>query len=329
MAKGSFSKIDYSLRPNKNVERKLIADLLVALEPSLKIHNYTYLGMGSLWFVDFQIFHKRLGISSMISMESKAVDRAKFNQPYDCINVLDGITSDLLPDLLKTQREQRKNSLIWLDHDGSWESSALTDLGIVCDYAQDGDIFLITVNCSLPSPPPEAEKITPEDPSSRRKALAKVIGEDLALIPTVSELTRMGFPPAAARILTSAIKHRLSVSGEGLAYFPLFNFSYSDGAPMVTVGGVIGTEERFQAIKNIVEQKRFELNYCQEPGQRVIAVPVLTPREKSGLDRLLPIHTSLDQATVHTSLAFTLSSEELDAYSSFYKYYPVFNELVN
>ncbi len=84
LRKPSFKTINYSIRPNKNVERKLIIEFLSALEQKFHISNYRYIGFGSMWFTDFILMHKALQINDMISIEeSKSNEkRAEFNKPF-------------------------------------------------------------------------------------------------------------------------------------------------------------------------------------------------------------------------------------------------------
>src|SRR5260370_29402546 len=109
-----MTTVNYLLRPNKNVERKLIIDGLKALRMKFGIDAYTYVGMGSMWFVDFIMAHKELGIRRMFTIEREPayVDRARFNKPYDCVTVSPGESTMVLPDLgLEGQRV-----LVWLDY---------------------------------------------------------------------------------------------------------------------------------------------------------------------------------------------------------------------
>ena len=56
----SFDAINYATRPNKNVERKLIFSSLRELDRSFDLSNHKYIGLGSVWFVDFVLAHKSL-----------------------------------------------------------------------------------------------------------------------------------------------------------------------------------------------------------------------------------------------------------------------------
>ena len=101
--------------------------------------------------------------------------------------------------------------------------------------------------------------------------------------------------------------------------FQLFHFLYADGAPMLTIGGMLGTpadRERLER-KNILSHPfaRTDEKYLE------ISLPPLTVREKHWLDSRLDKNLHLDK------LAFELDEEDLlDNYRAFYKEYPTYAE---
>ncbi len=60
--KPSYEKIHYGLRPAKNIERKMMCECFWRLSAFHPVHNYRYIGFGSVYFSDFLLFHKVLGI---------------------------------------------------------------------------------------------------------------------------------------------------------------------------------------------------------------------------------------------------------------------------
>ena len=86
---GSYEKINYALRPAKSIERKMLCEVFRRLTPLGKLESYRYIGFGSTYFTDFILFHKSLGINSMISIEKDEgnKDRFNFNLPFRCINL--------------------------------------------------------------------------------------------------------------------------------------------------------------------------------------------------------------------------------------------------
>ena len=113
----SYKKIDYRLRPAKNVERKMLAEAFNRLSKFAPVNSYRYIGMGSLYFSDFILFHRSLGFQKMISIEAEEKEpqqeRFKFNKPFNCVDIKFGFTSKILPNLNWDTRD-----VIWLDYDG-------------------------------------------------------------------------------------------------------------------------------------------------------------------------------------------------------------------
>src|SRR6478672_6193590 len=90
MADKSFEKFDYLLRPSKQVERKLLIEALHHLvECGYPIYNYTYVGLGSVYYADFVLFHKYLYIDKMICAEWGSINRRmKFNKPFPFVRLV-------------------------------------------------------------------------------------------------------------------------------------------------------------------------------------------------------------------------------------------------
>lgn len=47
----SGQKINYTLRPAKCVERKILCELLIKFKTPIPIHEYRYIGFGSFYFL--------------------------------------------------------------------------------------------------------------------------------------------------------------------------------------------------------------------------------------------------------------------------------------
>ena len=141
--KGSSDKINYLIRPAKQVERKLIIEALQCLNKQYHISEYTYVGMGSRYFVDFQMVHKFLGIRDLVSMEKEEdkIKRFEFNKPYSFIDIQPGFSTDILPTLCWTN-----DYFIWLDYDYKISTSIIDDIEIICDNVRSGTILLLTID---------------------------------------------------------------------------------------------------------------------------------------------------------------------------------------
>lgn len=65
----SGDKIDYSLRIQKSIERKIFGDVIRTLYYFGPIEDYRYIGFGSFYFKDFLMFHEDFSIHKGVSIE--------------------------------------------------------------------------------------------------------------------------------------------------------------------------------------------------------------------------------------------------------------------
>lgn len=146
----SFRKVHYGLRPAKQVERRMLIDALLLLDESgFRIRDYIYLGMGSVHFVDFAMFHKFLGIQEMISVEAAASleRRIKFNRPY--ANAVQTIVGKEIGDVLSVITD-KNTYLVWLDYDNVLSDYMLRDITLAVSRLAPGSILLATIDTELP-----------------------------------------------------------------------------------------------------------------------------------------------------------------------------------
>ena len=102
-------------------------------------------------------------------------------------------------------------------------------------------------------------------------------------------------------------------------YKQLFNFHYSDGAKMLTVGGIV--YDRGQS--GIVAKCDFdEMPFVASGAEPYkIATPCLTYRERRRLDAKLPIDAGASLAD-----ELGIPRKHLDMYAKVYRYFPNFAE---
>lgn len=311
----SFEKLNFSIRPNKNVERKLIVRLLKAIGSGgqFNVKGYQYIGFGSIWFVDFSLFHRALGITDMVSIEREASRelRLRFNKPFDCIRLILREYSDALPDL-----NWEKRSVVWLDFDDILRPELFDSLKRTLLKVQSGSIIFISVNADswqLSNVSPGEEKISQAD------ALRLVV-EPVNLPADYEErITRTMFPALVGNILENACKNAVSEGRPKFVFSPLMNLKYADNVPMVTYGGIV-LNEGDRAI--FADLQLGHLTYLVGPPQFELAVPNLTVKEKMRFDQLLP------RVGMPTSsqLGFELRDREIEAYVKFYLEYPLYGE---
>src|ERR1041385_6932589 len=111
----SFRQVFYDLRPAKQVERRMILETLQYLaEAGFALREYQYLGMGSIYFVDYLLLHRLLGMRHLCSVEvvARAERRVRFNKPFADVEIQMGSIGDVLPTI-----DRDRPHFVWLDYD--------------------------------------------------------------------------------------------------------------------------------------------------------------------------------------------------------------------
>ena len=313
----SYERIHYGLRPAKNVQRKMLVETIRRLSEFGVVDSYRYIGFGSTYFSDFILFHKLLGIRNMISIERDISNkpRFEFNRPYNCIRMLFGESNEVLPTLAWNVK-----TILWLDYDGSLESSVLTDVKYFCASAVPGSVIIVTVNAE----PRELDEGKP-----RLEELQKSLGKD-RIPPDVKEedLSDWGTAAVFRRILASEILETLSERNGGLTeenkieYQQLFYFCYRDGDRMLTTGGVVYEKGQGPIIARCGFDRLSFLRFSQNAKSKpcVLEVPKLTYKEIRHLDRQLP------RLKGKKLTARRVPSADIKKYENIYRYFPTFAE---
>lgn len=311
----SYTKINYSIRPAKSIERKMFCEAFRKLSEFGKVEKYRYIGFGSTYFSDFYLFHKSLGIKHMISIEKYEddKDRFKFNIPFSCIDVKFGPSNRILPNLKWDVR-----TILWLDYDQTLDAYMLSDINHFFTSAITGSVIIMTIDASVRDTSGEVV----ED-GKRMQILEERIGKDK--IPRdIKEKDLHGWETAKIyhKIIVNEIEDLLhsrngaQSEGNKLLAKQLFHFWYADGAKMLTVGFVLfdqGSETTFDRCG--FNQLEF-VKTGEEPYE--IEVPKLTLREIKHLDKFLP-------SNICKSYNF-IPDNDKNKYSKVYRYFPLFAE---
>ncbi|WP_220766175.1 O-methyltransferase, partial [Shewanella sp. MBTL60-112-B2] len=169
MASGDV--INYSVRPAKFVERKVIRDMLINLNRFVPISDYKYIGFGSKYFADFSLFHKTLHINDMVSIEGDVENHEKyfFNKPFECIDVIMGMSNDALPKI-----EYNKKFIPWLDYDFGIDITMLNDVGILIENLVSGTVVMTSYNSIAHKIGKLREEYNDEDSSHKELLIKKL-----------------------------------------------------------------------------------------------------------------------------------------------------------
>lgn len=316
----SFEEINYNIRANKSIERKMICEVIQKLSFFDDLNNYRYIGLGSTYFTDFVLFHKYLGINKMISIEKEITkkDRFEFNKPYSCVEMHYGETTHILPNL-----ELDKNlNIIWLDFDDPIADFVFSDLDSIVANSLAGTLFLVSVNVEQ----------SPGDKEKRMKELTERVGKQR--IPVQFEntnLTNTNLPQVVYQMIDNQIKKsvldRTGGKGSNLEYYQLFHYLYKDGAQMLTVGGLLINQKQYGLFKNLNVDQIKHISSTDKPFK--INCPNLTYREVHFLNTLLPCDLSISKSGLIKNAEFKkipLNQHDIRNFAELYRYYPNFAE---
>ncbi len=318
--RSSMGKFNYGLRPAKNIERKMFCETFASLSCIAPMSRYRYVGFGSVEFIDFSLYHQRLGIADMISIEyesePKKQKRVEFNLPYSCIMMKWGKSNEILPTL-----QWKKRTIIWLDYDSELNSEKLEDIKLVSSSLISGSILIVTVDAkpkSIKDADGDIHKLRYaklEESVGKKKIPPRVKGKNLA---------NWGLAEVCKEIIDNEIAQSLAdrngplSDSSKLKYNPLFNFHYEDGAKMLTVGGLfLNTRDQKKIDADIFKHLDF---IRTDDSVYLIKTPVLTLRELRFLDKHLPHGKTPDEIKWIPKL-------ERDKYKKIYRYFPTFSEV--
>jgi hypothetical protein len=267
-----------------------------------------------MWFVDFVMAQRQLGISSLISMERDGFPyhRAEFNVPYSNIKVVPGECTHTLP----TLGLSASKSLAWLDYTDTISNSILNDVTCLATNCVENSIILVTINAEKRSLPDKDQNGVAMEPEA---ALRSIAGDLVPLPLAPNRLTMRGYPYLLSSIIINQFERTVVNSGRSGKFVKLFEIAYSDDATMVTVGGIIADNDMFAFLQT--ELTAGWKGIIQDP----IRVPALTLKEKIAIDRLLPRDTAITQGELD-AVGVKLSAEKIDIYRRYYQHYPLFGE---
>ena len=311
----SFNKINYNLRPSKSIQRQIVFAGIDKAMRHLDLDNLLYVGFGSVWFTDFVLAHKTLGIRDMISIEGDDVGyrRAVFNIPYATVRVVHGYSNSVLPKLFSERGLRQRPWMIWLDYDYQLNESVREDMRLVVENAPQNSIILLTFNGREMKYGKAADR-----PDAIKQLLGSVVPDDLSkddckndrLLETLADLS---------------LDYLVSIAGDMSrpgGFVPAFRLIYQDGAPMVTVGGFLPARGAAAVTTDMISSP----NWPAKPPVPIRA-PQLTLREAAVLQAHLPSEVELSRDLVQ-ELGFDLEEEELRAFQTYYLEYPSFAQIV-
>jgi hypothetical protein len=311
-------------------------DMLQQFRNEIDISEYCYLGMGSIYYYDYILIHKMLGIDDLVSIDNKTtVKRFKFNKPYEFIKFHNCLTTDFL----RGYDWEKKHTIVWLDYDSHFERSndyIVNDLKILGNNCSKNDIVFITVNARPPKDEKRGETKKGEDFLSEYN---RYISQHFKKVRYTKPKL---FPELMQNIFLNILKEGCEYNDN--KFHKLCSFTYRDGAPMFTLGGIFtgdfGTPKRLEKLHKSIsldEKAIFNIN-----------IPNITYKEKYYLDSQIDtigklIRKASDEveklglSTIEEKkerlkyllaeeMKIELLPEEVKNYLDYYKYFPQYYE---
>ena len=313
----SFDAINYSLRPSKSIQRQIVFDGVRLLTDVMNLDRLAYVGFGSIWFTDFVLAHKVLRIDDMVSIEATDIGyiRAKFNAPYSTVRVEHGLSTAILPKLFDDPSLARRPWMLWLDYDYEFNDSVRDDVRSVIENAPVDSILVITFN--------GVDRKYGQRPAERVAYLRNLFG---SVVPDELEPAACKAEEMQVTLADLGLDFMISIASEIArpgGFVPAFRVLYRDGAPMVTIGGILPVRGAARGVRDLVSGT----SWPAQPSKPIVAPP-LTMREAAVLQSLLPCATKLNRGDIQ-KLGFDLEDEQIEAFETYYRQYPAFAQIVS
>jgi hypothetical protein len=321
--------LNYLLRPAKSIERKMLCETFNRLSILTDINDYQYVGFGSVYFADFSLFHRMLGIKKLISIESDTSmgKRIEFNLPYSCIDTLTGWSYEALPQI--SWRDRR--TILWLDYTGCLEGYMFDDMATFFSRALSGSVFIITINVDLKDR--EADTKNKSETILKKLTKDQIVKNRIRQSDLVSDIKNDKYYSILRGVIDQEIRDNIiarnkivNSDGDKLDYKQLFNFIYKDGQTMLTVGGILFSEND----KEKIRQMNFEnIEFVMTDDKYYkIDVPHLTNREIHAIDKFLPKFNIDKNArkSAQDALKDVVSEDAIAKYAKIYRYYTTYTE---
>jgi hypothetical protein len=308
--------IAYDLRPAKQAERRIVLDILaLAGECGIRISDYRYVGLGANRFYDFLLFHRYLGLSTMVSIEHDDImfRRAVFNVPFNFIEV----RNETVLSFLQGDTAERQ-SVYWLDYDRGITTGPTGDIVDLGARMEVGDFCFITLPAVVP--PATADMSSRDRLAWLEDALGAIVQ---ALKP--EDVEKANYVNAVGTMLLVAFRNAFATR-EGGVFTPLLRVRYKDSMPMVTVGGAFLTEDQSAAyVRRIAEALPFLAS--PEPELYNIKTLALTDKERVLFDRA---STTRDEESEDEKiiLSFGFTLDDIAAHGELLRYMPRYVETI-
>ena len=315
----SYNVINYKLRPQKQIERGLLAVLINDFATVLG-KDINYVGMGSLLFADFTFFNKYCRLKRMISIEKmldkdghfdeKKEKRFRNNKPLDKIELISQSVSEAVDEI-----PLNENGFIWLDYDGQIEIETIDDLERIIEGVTATCILAITFNGGVPQKYKSYREVNVD---TCEKDFAPYRIEDPGM--TVPRFNKDNYGVVSSGICEKYLLDRVNyyngIYDKKITMERISEVHYNDNAKMTTLVWAIINEEDAYADEI---RKRFEK--FEGAGEVRLSMESLTLYEKMRLDRC----PSNEVEQLAEQMGLDMST--IEKYFKYAKYIPEYSEV--
>lgn len=312
----SFDSVNYSVRPSKTVQRRLVFEGLRSIAETIDLESAVYVGLGSIWYTDFVQAHKILNIDDMVSIEANQIGyrRAVFNRAYRTITVLEGRAKERLPDVVEIEGYASRPWVVWLDYDSALDEEVVGDMQWTIENLPPNSIVLFTFSATQ-----NAYGRPVHRPDRIQTLLGDIVPDGLSQEDCAKDL----LPLTLSTLTVDYLKAETADAARPGGFIEAFKVPYVDSTAMVTVGGILPSKGAVAAIKALVSNGAW-----RGIVEEVIEAPPMTLKEMSTLQAELPAIEQLTRERIQ-ELGFDLQERQLRSFQKYYKYLPSFAEIVS
>ena len=317
----------YHLRPNKAVDRYILAEAIGRLARLDQLSNFIYYGLGGPYMEDFRTLYEQCEDLQMVSIEKdkNTYRRQQFHAPFRTAHLLNQDIFEFIDDY----ESNGQKSIFWLDFtDLKYRNFEYFDL--LMNKVGLGSMLKITLRA-------EANDFRScyQCKNSNCECLDHAKGPErfksrfrrLMPIRTADPPRQVdGFGKLLQDMLRKTVEDALA--GERDAKFQLINsLLYRDSTWMLTATGIVCSRQQHQAVRDAFDDWEFANLDWNEP--RMMEIPALSTKERLHLQDKLPCPDDAGKL-LHEELGYFVARNEnesirqLQDYADFHRLYPYF-----
>lgn len=315
----SYKFVNYKLRPQKQIERGLLAVLLNDFSRTIG-KKINYIGMGSLMYVDFTYFNKNCQLDKMISIEKmedkngnydkKKERRFKNNKPLSKIELWTQSVSDAIEDM-----PLHENGFIWLDYDEQIATDTIDDLERIIEKLSATCLVAITFNGGTHPKYKSKSVVNIELCEKDYKGYRVENTTDKMLSFTKDNYAQVSIQ-ICETYLEDKVEYYNKIFGRNFSMNRISEIHYNDNAKMTTfVWAFINENEEASAIL------KSKFDDFEGKGKVNLSMDSLTLYEKMQLDRCMP------EEIEDLAIEMGLEPSTVNNYIKYAKYIPEYSEV--